>query len=532
MTIELFGFGLNFKKKKKNKEIESIVPKNQNDGAVELENGIGSIHYVQNFETTWKNDTDLINQYRASSLNTELESAIDDIVNDAIVFDPGILPVEINLDKVTNFSEVIHNKIKEEFNEILRMLNFNNEGDEIFRRWYVDGKQYYHIVVDDKHLKDGIKDIRYIDPRWIKKVREIQKIKNDKGIEVVGGVKEYYIYAPIGKQGSTQKLELSPASVVYTHSGLFDPAKNIILSYLHQALKPFNQLRSIEDSLVIYRISRAPEKRIFYIDVGNLPKTKAEAYLKSIINKYKNKIVYDVNTGSVKDSLAHRTVLEDIWLPRREGSRGTEVDTLDGGQNLGELEDVIYFRKKLYKSLHLPLSRLEQESSFNLGRSGEITRDELKFSKFIEKLRKKFSNLFYKLLKVQLILKNIITVDDWDNLKEQIMFSYNKDSYFSELKEAEIIGERIEMLGNIDEYVGKYFSAEWVKKNILKQTDDDITEMKNQIDSELEDGDIDKEDGGADNDGIDKEDDTADAEEKDDENKNNKEDDEEDDKKE
>lgn len=492
MGINLFGFTISIAQKptKDDKKKKSFVAQTENDGAVVFENGTASIHYTGDFEVTWKNDADLINQYRKASFHAELESAIDDIVNEAIAFEPENPPVEIFLDNIDNISDSIKEKIRTEFDTILRLLNFNEEGDEIFRRWYIDGKQYYHILIDESHPKEGIQDIRYIDPRWIKKIREINKKIDDNGVEIIDSVNEYYVYYPKDKKhiGTTQKLKIDPMQIVYTHSGLFEPDKNVVLSYLHQALKPFNQLKAIEDSVVIYRITRAPERRVFYVDVGNLPKTTAEKYLNDIINKYKNKIVYDINTGSVKDSVAQRTMLEDIWLPRREGSRGTEVSLLEGGQNLGELDDVIYFRKKLYKSLHIPMSRLEQESGFSLGRSSEITRDEVKFSKFVEKLRKKFVRLFYKLLKVQLVLKNIITLDDWVLIKENLMFTFNRDSYFVELKELEILGDRIEMLGNLDDYTGKYFSVEWVKKNILQQSEEDIAVEQKQMDKEEEDG--------------------------------------------
>jgi len=460
--MNLFGFNITKSTaEKEESKLKSFIAPDENDAAIELEGGVGNYQYNADFELSYKSEEQLVTHYRSMALQADIQAALDDIVNDAISFDSDGKPVEVNLEK-TKFSKSVKNKIKTEFEEVLRILNFNESGDELFRQWYVDGKQYHHIVVNPDKESEGIKDIRFIDPRNIKKVRNVEKKIVD-GVEVIASTDEFFIYEERTKErGTKQQLQIDPKAVVYTHSGLYDDEKNVMLSYMHQAIKPFNQLKSLEDSVVIYRLSRAPERRIFYVDVGNLPKTRAEEYLKSVMSKYRNKIVYDVNTGNVKDNVAHRSMLEDIWLPRREGSRGTEVSTLEGGQNLGEMDDVNYFRQKLYASLRIPLTRLDQEATVSISRASEISRDEIKFSKFIEKLRKKFARLFYRLLKTQLILKNIITEDDWDKHKENILFNFTSDMHFAELKEAEIMSERVEMLGNMEDYVGKYFSIAYV----------------------------------------------------------------------
>lgn len=524
--MNLFGFNITKSKAEKEEaKLKSFISPDENDAAIELEGGVGNYQYSQDFDLSYKNEAQLVTHYRAMALHADISSAVDDIVNDAISFDSDGKPVEVNLEK-TKFSKGVKTKIKTEFEEILRILNFNEVGDETFRKWYVDGKQYHHIVVNPEKEKEGIKDIRFIDPRNIKKVKNVEK-KIENGVEIIGKIDSFFIYEErVKESGPKQTIKIAEEAIVYTHSGLFDDTKNVMLSYLHQAIKPYNQLKSVEDSVVIYRLSRAPERRIFYVDVGNLPKTRAEEYLKSVMSKYRNKIVYDVNTGNVKDSVAHRSMLEDIWLPRREGSRGTEVSTLDGGQNLGELDDVNYFRQKTYGALRIPLTRLDQEATVSISRASEISRDEIKFSKFIEKLRKKFSRLFYKLLKTQLILKKIITEDDWNIQKEDILFNFTSDMHFAELKEAEIMSERVEMLGNIEDYVGKYFSVAYVRKYILRQSEDDIKVMDAQMAQEAkeaeeagEDEDDEDNDQGAEQGASDQNDNEDDQDDQDDEGK-------------
>ena len=389
----------------------------------------------------------------------------------------------------------IKKTIKEEFENVVRLLQFNHYGHEIFRKWYVDGRLFYHIIIDEKTPKKGILELRPIDPTRIRKVKEIDKVKDPvTGAELIKSVDEYYIYQDTSLNKSNQGLKISSDAVQYTTSGLLEGNKKTVLSYLHKAIKPVNQLRMMEDSLVIYRLSRAPERRIFYIDVGNLPKGKAEEYLKGIMNQYRNKLVYDASTGEIKDDRKNMSMLEDFWLPRREGGRGTEITTLPGGENLGQIDDILYFQKKLYKSLNVPVDRLESENGFSLGRSTEISRDEVKFQKFINRLRKKFSWLLLDLLKTQLLLKGIITESDWYDFRENIVVDYIKDSYFSELKENEIIRERVGLLTELDQYVGDYYSKDWIRKNVLMLSEDDIKQMSDEIDEERKSGDIPDED--------------------------------------
>ena len=416
-------------------------------------------------------------------MQPELETAIDEIVNEAIVMEDSGKSVDINMDELQQ-PDTIKKKIKDEFDYILKILNFGNMGHDIFRRWYIDGRMFWHVVIDDASPALGIQEIRYIDPRRIRKIREIQKTKDTKtGMEIIKSEKEYYLYNERGVVGAHSNLgtKIAVDAIVNVNSGLMDSKRAMVLSYLHKAIKPLNQLRMIEDATVIYRLSRAPERRIFYIDVGNMPTVKAEQYLRDIMVKYRNKLVYDSSTGEIKDDRKHLSMLEDFWLPRREGGKGTEITTLPGGQNLGELEDVKYFEKKLYKSLGVPVSRLEAQQGFSLGRTTEITRDELKFTKFIQRLRSKFSGLFDDLLRVQLALKRVCTEEEWKNFREDIWYDYKKDNNFTELKEAELITSRVSLLQLVDPFVGKYFSQEWIRKNILQQTDEDIEEINNQI---------------------------------------------------
>jgi len=504
MPIDLFGFSIGRKGKipprpqensSGSTNLKSFVPPDMDDGATIVEGGGFYGSYID-FDGSIKSDIDLINKYRDMSLHPEVEIAVDDIVNDAIVYDEKRSPVEIILDDV-DYSESIKSKIQTEFDEVLRLLKFKEKGYDIFRRWYVDSRIYYHIMIDDSSSKKGIQELRTIDPTRIRKVKKVEKKPKGQGIsrfDVVDNVEEFYIYNEIDRNAiATEGIKVAPDSICYVHSGMFDATRKRVFGFLQKAIKPLNQLRMIEDAVVIYRISRAPERRIFYIDVGNLPKNKAEQYLRDIMNRYRNKLVYDASTGEIRDDKRHMSMLEDYWLPRREGGRGTEISTLDGGQNLGEMEDVEYFKKKLYGSLNVPSSRLEAENGFNMGRSAEITRDELKFFKFIDRLRNRFSDLFNQLLRNQLVLKGIITEEDWVNIKENVTYRWLKDSYFSELKEGEILKERLDMLSQVNEYIGKYYSIEWVRKNILRQSEEDVKlidgQMKTEKDSGLHDED-------------------------------------------
>jgi len=487
---KLFGFQITNEKTKKQEEPKDIsniteksfaLPQND-DGAVTLQTGAYFGTYVD-LEGVVRNEIELITRYREMAMQPELETAIDDIVNEAIVMQGHEKSLTINLDDL-KVSDTIKKRIREEFENILRMLNFGNMGSELFRRWYIDGRMFYHVVIDETRPRDGIKELRYIDPRRIRKVREIQKMKDPAtGGDIIKTAREYYLYNERGIIGAHSNLgmRIAPDAIVNVNSGLMDSRRAMVLSYLHKAIKPLNQLRMVEDATVIYRLSRAPERRVFYIDVGNLPKVKAEQYLRDIMVKYRNKLVYDSSTGEIRDDRKHLSMLEDFWLPRREGGKGTEIQTLPGGQNLGEMEDVKYFERKLYKSLGIPISRLEMQQGFSIGRASEITRDELKFSKFVFRLRNKFSTLFDEALRVQLSLKGICTVEEWDYFKENIYYDFITDNNFEELKNAELIQNRITVLQFADPYIGKNFSTLWVRKNILNQTDDEIQEIDQQI---------------------------------------------------
>jgi hypothetical protein len=415
-----------------------------------------------------------------------METAIDEIVNEAIVIEDSGTSVEINMDEVKAPAQ-IKRRIEEEFNLVLKMLNFGNMGHDIFRRWYVDGRLYYHIVIDETQPSLGIQELKYIDPRRIRKIREIQKMRDPQtGVELIKKTIEYYLYNERGMIGAGTNLgaKIAVDSIVNVNSGLMDPKQTMVLSYLHKAIKPFNNLRMVEDATVIYRLSRAPERRVFYIDVGNMPTVKAEQYVRDIMVKYRNKLVYDSNTGEIKDDRKHLSMLEDFWLPRREGSKGTEISTLEGARNLGEMEDVKYFQTKLYRSLNVPIGRMEAQQGFSLGRTTEINRDEIKFNKFIVRLRNKFSSLFDDILRVQLILKNICTEEEWKEFKEDIWYDYKKDNSFDEIKDAELLNIRLDTLAKMDPFVGKYYSVMWVRKNVLQQTDEDIEEINAQMQEE------------------------------------------------
>ena len=492
---KLFGFQITNEKTRKQEEQQDAkniteksfaLPQND-DGAVTLQTGAYFGTYVD-LEGVVRNEIELITRYREMAMQPELETAIDDIVNEAIVMQGHQQPLTINLDDL-KVSDTIKRKIRDEFSIILRMLNFGNMGSELFRRWYIDGRMFYHVIIDESKPKDGIKELRYIDPRRIRKVREIQKTKDPAtGGDIIRTSREYYLYNERGIIGAHSNLgmRIAPDSIINVNSGLMDSRRAMVLSYLHKAIKPLNQLRMVEDATVIYRLSRAPERRVFYIDVGNLPKVKAEQYLRDLMVKYRNKLVYDSSTGEIRDDRKHLSMLEDFWLPRREGGKGTEIQTLPGGQNLGEMEDVKYFERKLYKSLSIPISRLEMQQGFSIGRTSEITRDELKFSKFVFRLRNKFSTLFDEALRVQLSLKGICSTEEWDIFKESIYYDFITDNNFDELKKAELIQNRINVLQFADPYIGKYFSVEWVRKNILNQTDDEIAEINKQIEQEQE----------------------------------------------
>ena len=488
---ELFGFRIT---RANQGGSGAISAPSTDDGTLDVVSGGGHFASILDMNGNDKNEIDLIRRYRDIAQQPECDSAIEDIVNEAIVSDDRDQSVSISLDRL-ELSQNIKGKIREEFNEVLRLLDFNAKGHDIFRRWYVDGRLYYQKIIDPNQPRKGLKEVRYIDPRKIKKVRETKKDKDIKtGIELVKGVEEFYIYNDKGidqNTGTTSGVRISPDSITYCPSGLVDMAKGTVLSHLHKSIKPVNQLRMIEDALVIYRISRAPERRIFYIDVGNLPKIKAESYLKDVMNRYRNKMVYDARTGEIRDDRNHMSMLEDFWLPRREGGRGTEITTLPGGSNLGEIDDITYFQKKLYRSLNVPVSRLAEESGFQIGRSDNITRDELKFTKFVQRLRKKFSVMFSDMLKTQLVLKGVIAEEEWHTIKEHIQFDFLADGHFTELKNTEILRERLDMLGQIESYVGTYFSKEYVRKHILRMNDEEIEEIENQIKDEGGEGDMD-----------------------------------------
>jgi len=482
---ELFGFRIT--RANQDGGSDSFTSPVSDDGTLDIVSGGGHYASVLDMDGRDRNEVDLIRRYRDIAQQPECDSAIEDIVNEAIVSDERDQSVSISLDRL-EVSKNIKSKIREEFHEILHLLDFNAKGHDIFRRWYVDGRIYYHKIIDPKHPRKGIKEVRYIDPRKIKKARETQKdIDNKTGMEMVKDVKDFYLYNDKGWEqnvGTSNGVKITSDSITYCPSGLIDMSKGTVLSYLNKAIKPVNQLRMIEDSLVIYRISRAPERRIFYIDVGNLPKMKAESYLKDVMNRYRNKMVYDARTGEIRDDRNHMSMLEDFWLPRREGGRGTEITTLPGGSNLGEIDDITYFQKKLFRSLNVPVSRLVEETGFQLGRSDNITRDELKFTKFVQRLRKKFTALFLDMIRTQLLLKGVIAVEEWDHFKEHIQFDFLQDGHFTELKNAEILRERLDMLGQVESYVGTYFSKEYVKKNILRMSDEEIEEIETQIGDE------------------------------------------------
>lgn len=495
---ELFGFEIKRKSEQKEKDLQSFVPPTNDDGSLVVNEGGVYGTYVD-LDGSIRTEAELVTKYRSAAMDPTIDLAIQDICNEAIVEDEEKDVVELNLEDIKT-SNGIKKKIVDEFEEIKKLLEFDDLSYEIFKRWYIDGRLYYHVMIDEESTKDGIKELRYIDPRNIKKVREVKKEKKPNGVSVEKVVAEYYLYNQAGflKKAGTSQLSASSAtqaegvkiakdSIIYCTSGYQNEDNNLILSHLHKALRPYNQLKSMEDSLVIYRISRAPERRIFYIDVGGLPKAKAEQYLRDIMAKFKNRTVYDATTGQVRDDRKFMTMLEDFWLPRREGSRGTEITTLPGGQNLGEIDDINYFRNILYRSLNVPITRMESDSTFSLGRATEVSRDEVKFSKFINRLRKKFSTLFTKILERQLILKGICSSEDWEEWRQSIKYTFAIDNYFEELKMMEILRDRFNLLRDMEETVGKYYSHEFVRKNILRQTEQDIKEEDKRIKEEEKD---------------------------------------------
>ena len=492
--FSLFGFTIARDKTEVQDAVQqSFSPPSNDDGALTITSAAYYGTYVD-LDGTAKNDVELISRYREMAMQPEIESAIDDIVGEAICQDDDGQIIKLVLDDLKQ-PEKIKKAIMAEFDIVSRLLNYKNMAQDIFRRYYVDGRLYYHIIIDRENPTAGIKELRYIDPRKLRKVREVKKQKDERtGVEVMNVINEYYIFNDKVNTGSSANfgpigVRITTDSIVSVVSGLMDSRRAVVLSYLHKAIKPLNQLRMIEDATVIYRISRAPERRIFYIDVGNLPKLKAEQYLRDIMIKYKNKLVYDAQTGEVRDDRKHLSMLEDFWLPRREGGKGTEITTLPGGQNLGELEDVKYFEKKLYKALNVPVSRLNPETSgFSLGRSGEITRDELKFAKFVDRLRNKFCELFDQSMRVQCVLKGICTDDEWKEFRENIHYDFIKDNNFAELKEAELMTNRLQLLSAVDPYTGRYFSQKWIQQNVLRLTDEEIKTMQTEIETEKKDG--------------------------------------------
>ena len=495
MAIKLFGFTLGQKDivqvEKPDQASFTLPTEAIDDGAVTITQNAHYGTYVD-LEGSARNEIELITRYREMSNHPECDMAIDEIVNEAITHTENGEVLKIVLDNLKQ-PETIKKKITEEFNNIQKMLNFSNLADDLFKRWYIDGRIYYHVVVNEKDPKKGIQELRYIDPRKIRKVREIQKERDPKtGANIIKSLAEYYVYNDRGTTtqtftaNATQGLRIAPEAIINVNSGVMDAKNVFVISYLHKAIKALNQLRMIEDAVVIYRISRAPDRRIFYIDVGNLPKGKAEQYIRSIMIQYRNKLVYDASTGEIRDERKHMSMLEDFWLPRREGGKGTEITTLPGGQNLGEMEDVKYFQKKLLNALNVPASRLDTNSGsmMGLGRTTEVTRDEVKFSKFVNRLRNKFAQVFDHALKIQLVLKGVCTTEEYEDFREEIYYDFIKDNNFTEMRDAELLRERVNTATMLDPFIGKYYSAAWVRKNVLQMTDEEIEQMEKEIEEE------------------------------------------------
>lgn len=490
MALNLFGFTI-AKEEKPELKTQAIVTPVSDDGASTITAG-GYFGTFVDIDASARSESEIITRYREISNYPDCDNAVEEIVSEAIAALDNEAPVKLNLD-YTNLSDAVKKRITDEFQTIVQLLDFNEKAHDIFRRWYVDGRIYYQKLIDTKAPDRGLLELRYIDPRKIRKVREVKKEKQTNGVDVITKIEEFFIYSDRGlnytagvppTSNNNSGIKIATDAIAYCPSGLLDLDRNLVLGYLHKAIKPVNQLKMMTDSLVIYRLSRAPERRIFYIDVGNLPKLKAEQYMKDIMARYRNKIVYDSATGEIKDDRKFMTMLEDFWLPRREGGRGTEITTLPGGDNLGQIADIEYFQNKVYQSLNIPTSRFQQQSGFNFGRAAEISHEEVKFNKFINRLRKKFSHLFHDLLRTQLILKNIITESDWDILKETIQYEYAKDQYFQEMKELDNLRNRIDVLNSVQPYVGTFFSKQYIRKNVLRMTDEEIEtiEMENQED--------------------------------------------------
>lgn len=497
--MEFLGFEFRRRGTAEKQNLDEFIPKQNDDGSLVVAAG-GSYGTVVDLEGAAKNESELVTKYREMVMHAEVESAVDDIVNEAIIQETDET-VKLNLDNITDLPDNVKKVFHQEFNNILRLFDFEHQGYDVFKRWYVDGRLYYQAIIDKNDPKQGIQELRYIDPRKIKKIKETKRKKvnnNYSSAEVTVGEQEYYIYnekgfggrpssGPASASTTTTGIKIAKDSILYVTSGLLDKTNSLVISYLHKAIKPLNQLRALEDATIIYRISRAPERRIFYIDVGNLPKMKAEQYLRDMMTRHKNKVVYDASSGEIRDDRKFMTMLEDFWLPRREGNRGTQIETLPGGQNLGEMTDVEYFQKVLYKSLNVPVSRLEAETGFTIGRATEISRDEVKFAKFIDRLRTRFNHVFLKALEKQLVLKGIITQEDWKTFAPSIKFEYAKDNYFSELKEIEIMNDKINAFQSLLQTgaIGKYYSNRWVRQHIFRQDQELMDEMDAEIQQEL-----------------------------------------------
>ena len=485
---QLFGFQIT-RAKDKGEQASFVLPDPESGATTTA----GFYSEFLDIEGQTKSESDLIRRYRSTSEHPECDLAIEDIVNESINVEEYRQSVAINTDNLP-YSSKIKRRIRDEFSQVLKLLDFTNKAHDVFRRWYIDGRIYFHKIVDEEDPQQGIQELRYIDALKIKRIRKIEKAETKKKSPSLKVIEDYYLYneqgvtsANSGSSGPVgASIKITADAIAMCASGLFDPTKALVLSYLHKAIKPVNQLRMIEDAVVIYRISRAPERRIFYIDVGNLPKVKAESYLKDVMNRYRNKLVYNASTGEIKDDRQQMSMLEDFWLPRREGGRGTEITTLPGGQNLGEIDDIVYFQKKLYRSLNIPVSRLESDSGFSLGRGAEITRDEVKFTKFVQKLRNKFNTLFNDLLKTQLLLKGVIAEEDWQGIKENLSYNYMKDGHYAEMRDMDVLRERLDILNTMEPYIGDWFSKEYVQKHVFRMTQEEIAKMDRQINKEPE----------------------------------------------
>ena len=482
---QLFGFQITRASKEKGEQPSFVLP-DPEDGAT---TSAGFYSEFIDIEGQTKSESDLIRRYRSTSEHPECDLAIEDIVNESVNTDELKASVSLNVDNLP-YSSKIKGRVQEEFKQVLNLLDFNNKAHDLFRRWYIDGRLHFHKIIDEEDPQKGIQELRYIDALKIKRIRKVDKDVTKKGSPTVRVLEDYYVYNEGGAVSTSNTsavggtLKITADAIANCPSGLFDPSKALVRSYLHKAIKPVNQLRMIEDAVVIYRIARAPERRIFYIDVGNLPKVKAEQYLKDVMNRYRNKLVYNASTGEIKDDRQQMSMLEDFWLPRREGGRGTEITTLPGGSNLGEIDDILYFQKKLYRSLNIPISRLETESGFSMGRGAEITRDEVKFTKFVQKLRRKFNALFNNILKTQLILKGVVAEDDWLSIKENLSYEYMKDGHYAEMRDMDLLRDRLEVLNTIEPFIGQYFSKRYVQKQVFRMSDDDINSMDKEMESE------------------------------------------------